>query len=377
MKRNVYKQLIGLKKQLGPIIYRTITADNFADAHYKLGKMMRSQTTISLSKKMTRIQTFKFKKDLLYAEKCRQNLEEKVNRRLLSEKMRSMLKEYTLCFKAWCRGVGIEEKIGFWLQNENICCQTGMVRTSQNSIIAWHTEEEDPSQSYIEKPQIVNFQVKSHAQLTSFIHPFYLPGTGFGWQKNFFHAVNSFYLEYNNEKGGSLASIFSWMIWRLGPDANFKDIFELLSPFIDGYSILYVSKNKDKIEGGIVEFGAHNYSIKKLSENIDEYLFQATVIDPKSSLIGYQNMTKRSKKKYNNRIKRTKVLLSRLFERGENVTMQDILGMMASRWGNGFSYSNKDVKAHVVAEITNKILKISVGSGPALENEHHRVIILQ
>lgn len=377
MKLDVYKQFAGLKKKLGPIIFWNITADSFAKAHYKLGKMMRSQTIISLRKKMIRIQSSKYERDLLYADKCRKYLEDKINRRQFSEKMRETLKEYLLCFKYWCSGVGIEEKIGFWLQNENICCQTGMVRTDQNSIIAWHTEEEDPNQSYIEKPLIVNFQVKKQPKLTSFIHPFYLPGTGFGWQKNFFHAVNSFYLEYDNKKGGSLASIFSWMIWRLGPDANFKDIFKLLAPFIDGYSILYVKKNKGKIEGGIVEFGAHKCNIKKLPENLNEYLFLATVIDPKSSLIDYQSMTKRSKKKYNNRIKRTKILLSRLFRREKKIIIEDILQMLTSRWGNNFSYSNKDVKAHVVAEINNKTLKIFAGSGPVLENDSHEVIKLQ
>ncbi len=369
MKGHIYRQFVNLKKQFGPLVYWDIKADTLEEAHYILGERMRNHTKEGLRQKLATIRKSKLHKELLFAQKCRLHLENRESEKVVGKNMKMLLGEYLRCFKAWCKGAGIDEEVGFWLQNENICCQTGMLRAENGSIIAWHTEEEDPAQSYILKPFMANFYIKNQSPLTSFIHPFYLPGTGFSWQKDFFLAVNSFYLKYNSEDGGSLASVFSWMVWRLGTKANFADILKMLCPFIDGYSILFVKKNQDKVEGGIIEFGANKFNIKMLGDTMNDYLFLATIINQNSSLIRYQTVTKKSKKKYYNRKLRTKVLLTRLFEREKNITVKDILNMLASRWGNGFAYCNKDVKAHVVADMNKDALEIFVGAGPVLKDE--------
>ena len=356
----------------------------------ELGKMTKNDVWSSLEKKVKNKPQRKIMAEIRYSRVCYRFLQRQSADKKIPSVIRAALLEYLDCFWAWCKGLNLDqfkndyidrpidgkrisgEDLGFWIQNENIHCQTGMVRGKESAIYLWHTEEEPPDESFVTKPLLVDFLIKGVLR-TSYIHPLNMPATGFGWQKNFFHVMNSYYVYDFLKDGGSLAHCCCWVLWRLGLEVDSKEIIRALFPFTDGCVIYTVKEYEGTVIGQRYSFGIRHLYEDILPEKASSYFFQATLVRDAPALVPYEYVTKKSFNKYINRYKRNDIFLKRL-EKNGGIDDVSLAKLMKNRWGGSFSYCNEDVKMHFISKFMPGKHTFIYDAGPALDRNNYITI---
>lgn len=381
------------KAFLGPLEILEIEAPDLIAAHYQLGEIVGFQTRKILDKKLQETTPEKFFSQIKFIRNCRQQMEQKLQDPLIGKS----LEEYFVCLKSWAQGADIAcdfknnkllnkpvegkpvtpEDLALWLQNDNLGCQTGMLRDKDGSVLVWHTEEEI-DRSRIDKPRVINFQISNGEKMSFFCYPDLLPGASFAWRKGFFQAVDFLYLK-GTEKPGSLANVAAWLTLRLSQEQEPRKVISSLLPFVDGYAINIVKATNGRVFGEKIEFvGETVLEPKILSPEKGSTCFQVNIFsDQKSNITKkYQEIPEDQKVQMEKRIKTTSralKLIKAITQR--DVSLEHLWRLLSFRLGAEYSYAESGVIAHLVARISKDgKIEVRVASGPSIKGETFKTL---
>ena len=369
---------------LGPIIHETIKSPNMPEAHRRLGEMVGQEVQSIIGRKLESLSEEEFADQIRFTRSCRQLIEKKLNEPTIDEKIKDGLKEYFDSLKAWAEGAKLSsieglgsvdqqpvsgEELAFWLQNDNLGCQTGMLREKDGSVIVWHTEEEGDLER-IGSLRIISFKINGEEKHV-FLYPDLLPGPAFGWQKDFFQAVDFLYLK-EPEKAGALANVAVWLIWRLGNQIEPERVIESLAPYVDGYALNIVRIKNGQVEAKKIEFAHGQIAETVLGSKEGDYSFQVNLPTPGSAIAETKQSEFKEEpkklRKLNKRIVRTRraiELIKNFTKKG--MDLENVWRMLSFRLGEGYAYAGEDTVAHLVGKISNEGIKLGVGPGPAIK----------
>lgn len=393
LKRTIEKKnaVKNVKEKMSDVEIIEINGKNFVEAHRKLGEANAESLRGVLNKKLGDIKREELIQQIRFVRKCRESMQGKTKEDIIPSKIRSALEEYFECLDAWADGAKLNEythsmleglevdgkpvsqqDIALWLQSDTIGCQTGMIRNKDGSVTFWHSEEWPTEQ--VKRSQIIKFTIgegNNKKEVNAFNYPYQLPGSAFSWTDGLIQGSDFIYLK-NSDKSGSMSNVATWMILRLGREANPEDVVKNLTPFFDGYAISIVHADKGKVTGERIEFAGSDIVNSRLPDKTDSMLFQVNMFQQDSPLAErYSEMDSDVAEELAKRVKRTERglhLINQLTRGG--ITPDKILGMMRFTVGNErWGYANPDVKAHAVAVINPDEMKISIGAGPAAKGE--------
>jgi hypothetical protein len=281
---------------LGQVKHEKIKSPDMPEAHKKLGEMVGEQVRSTIKRKLEPLSKEEFANQIRFTRLCRKLTEEKLNDPTIDEKIKKGLKEYFDSLKAWSEGARLSlierigpvdqqpvsgEELAIWLQNDNLGCQTGMLREKDGSVIVWHTEEEGDLER-IGSLKVVSFEINGEER-HAFLYPDLLPGSAFGWQKGFFQAVDFLYLK-EPEKAGALANIAAWLTWRLGNQIEPERVIKALAPYADGYVLNIVRIRNSQVEAKKIEFVHDQIAKTVLGSEEGDYSFQVNLPTPGSAI---------------------------------------------------------------------------------------------
>jgi hypothetical protein len=299
--------------------------------------------------------------------------------RRLSKIVRSALEEFVACAEAWGGGVGLEScldacartfgervsplELALWAQDDNAGCQTGMLRQRGGAVLAWHTEED--TIGYLDRPRIASFAVGGE-EWCAFVYPYLLPGPAFGWRPGQLHAVDSLYTRRALGALGTLSGVASWLVWRVGPEVEIRELLRSLAPFLDGCAIHVVSSASPSVTADCHEIAGSVVKSRSLGARAGSVSLQVNAVSQTKGPLGREEeMSRRTRGLYERRLARMRAGVARLPRESVGSGPQEVLRMLSSRQGGSYAYANGDVKAHAVALVAPSSLEVHVGAGPA------------
>ncbi len=396
------------KERLGPIEEVALEGGSFPEVHRKLGDEVREKARDIFVRKLggkdeTGEERFpknkeKFLEELEFVRECLLLTIQKSEDPLVSPEIRGALVEYLESLREWSNAVdlanvdhsyleGLEKDelnvlLGLYLQNDNVGCQSGMLRCEDKSIVVWHTEEDmegKPGERF-DKLRLAKMSIAGEQEKYAFIYPDILPGAAFCFGNDFFYSVDFQHVK-TASKPGLLANTATWVVFRLGGEVDPAQVFRELGPFIDGYvfnSLRIVSSegNQKTIEAKKVEFAGDKVIEHQLGEVEGSTTFAVNVFEPGTEISEQlEVISDEGKDWYQERLNRAKRALELIPAiTGREVTPQDIFRMLSFRPGgthgeDGKAFANVDVKAHAAVRFTNLGTQILIGSGPGIKGE--------
>ncbi len=371
------------KKQFGPLRRFTIHAKSIVAAHEVLGKNMRAEIARVIKSKVATKTPKQFASEILFIRSCAEHFSHRVAKS--SAPLSAMGKTYISCLTAWAKGSGIStsliparyrEKVpsltaldlAWWLQNDNVGCQTGMMRETDGGVIFWHTEEDNSG--YLNKPYVASFKIPGFPPIHAFMYPFLLPGPAFAWNTEFFQAVDFLYVGLKKRTAGTLANSIAWMSLWYGQKVALQKIVAAFGPYFDGYAVNTIKKSKNqKISGDKIEFGADAFFTTTLKTTPGSKLVQANCVSSATSTLfkKYNDSTAKKDWKLRQRVQRVNDWLMSFKKTYHRLPRAaDLTSLLASRNGKGYGFANTDVKAYVFGRVGKSNIDVNVDAGPCI-----------
>lgn len=396
------------KERLGPleIVHFEGTVE---ETHKRLGETVRDQVWLTAARKLEEYDSYEdFLTDLQMMHRCLEVVKDKSNDTEIDLPIRNAVKDYVTALQSWAGGAsllninheyikrfaqefnfetsGSSEVLAYWLQNDNVGCQSGMYRKDDGNILVWHTEEdvEDEPGSRFDAIRIGQFSLIGETgerdDRYALIYPDLLPGPAAGFAQNFFYSID-FQSFRPNEQPSILANTAVWVTWKLGESRDPAEVLRALSPYYDGYTLNTVRRLPDgTLESKKLEFAHGLIAEYKLNENPGSNLVSANVTEENSATEpALDEIDDEESNYYAGRVRRTRRALKLIESTESGVTLQTLQRMLAFRVGNqplkgsdemeNAANSNVDVKAKFAVMFTPNGMQLAVSAGPGIRNE--------
>lgn len=380
------ESILAERDRLGPIEVLVARASSMSGAHRALGELMKGPALGAIEARIAGTDPAALKAQIRGVRACRSFIEQCSVRAGTAEPVRRAILDYLECLTGWSEALGLGGRLAgglevdgqqtsaldlaLWAQDDNTGCQTGMLRRADGSVFLWHTEED--TIGYFDKPRIVSFVVGDET-LHAFMYPYLLPGPAFGWQAGQVHAVDTLFMRRDLTPVGAYTSVASWLIWRLGPAADAREVIRALSPFVDGCAVNVVQPAARGARATTHEFGGRRLASRSLRADAGAFAFQANAVcRPESPLGREEELSARDRAPYERRLDRAQEAMERLRARPREPAAQDLVRFLASRRGGSYANANRDVKAHCVACVCSSGLEMYVQSGSAHPEDVYR-----
>ena len=366
-----------------------IAASSFAEAHGRLGELLKTVIARVARKRIAALSGEVFAEQIRLARRCRGHLLTLADHRAAGALVRASLHEYFAALSAWstkaqlarvaCRCPPIdgqattEQDLGFWLQDDNTGCQSGMLRTHDGNVVFWHTEED--TIGYFDRPRIVAMTVSGQTW-HSFVYPYLLPGPAFGWSPGAFQAVDSLSVRRAADDVGCPTCVATWLTWRLAGQVNVPRLLHALRPFVDGCALHVVARRDAVIPvaGTTYEFGRQHRCARELPAAGGSWQFQANAVSSVAeALRADESLGEGERRRYEARGDRTGQAVERLVAKLADDAWPDaVLAMLASRRGGSYAYANDDVETHCVGLAGPARIAIYAAAGSAAPGDRFR-----
>ena len=378
----------GRARWFGPRLLR-IDASSFAEAHGRLGELLKGMIARVARKRIAALSGEVFKDQIWLARRCRRHLLTLAGNRTAGALVRSGLHEYFAALSAWSAKARLarvadrcapidgqavtEQDLGFWLQDDNTGCQSGMLRSHDGRIVFWHTEED--TIGYFDRPRIVAMTVAGRAW-HSFVYPYLLPGPAFGWSEGVFQAVDSLSVQRGAGDVGCPVCVATWLTWRLAGQVDVLRVLRALRPFVDGCALNVVARRDGgrPVTGTTYEFGRQHVCARELRAAGGSWQFQANAVSSAAEpLRADEALDGDERRRYEARRDRTGQAIERLTTRLADGAWPDaVLAMLASRRGGSYAYANDDVETHCVGLAAPERIAIYAAPGSASRGDRFR-----
>lgn len=382
------ESLVAAKEKLGGFEKKEIAAPTWAEAHKELGEWVGEQVQSILTRKIEGSSDEDLQKAMAFASGCKDHLDAKRTHPLIGQGVQ----EYLDSLDAWAEGAGLDDiaktvaqrvgspisrsELALWLQNDNVGCQTTLVRNNDGAVSFIHSEEDIGGA--VEKPRQAAFTIgkEKKQRLNAFIYPHLLPGPAFSWGEDIFQAVDFLYLKAPEAPGG-LANTAAWLMFtEENPYDKAEDIIQSLSPFVDGYAVNMVRRRQEgepKVDAKRIVFAQNAMGVKELSQQTGDVMAQVNVLaeEENEDLQKLEEIDPAERPLYEKRLVRTKralELIQHFVKQG--LSLDALTRIMAFRIGEkGYAYANTDVKAGVAGEISEEKMQMRIVSGPAIKED--------
>ena len=375
------------KAQLGPIMPLDCREYDTTSAHRVLGQDARTQIHKILFQRMNSLgNQAQVWEQIQRARGFQAALNAKSLNVGLNEAIRAAVRQYQACLSAWAEGARLAdfrhpllaesiagipvsaEDLATLLQEDEVGCQTGVIREHSGAVVLWHSEEdyEDSPGQRFDKLRLFLFRAVNGQSACGFIYPDLLPGPTFGWQADdFAQGIDTLHVRSAQLEEAILPNTLAWLSLYLGAQVSRQDLATQLGPFQGGYSLTGIYKKDGQICVEKVEYANNQVAACALGPGAGEYLFQTNVIRDLSHSIGTEEQTSPESRAWNEkRMARTGRLIKVIQQSSDTVGM--ILRMLRSRLGGESAYSNRDVKTYFVCKMTTEKIFIQVGAGAAI-----------
>ena len=348
-----------------------------AGAHRQLGQDARSQVHKILTKRLDGLGSREnVAAQILRARGYQAALNSKMGLPGLEQDVREALKQYQACLSAWAQGAGLEsfrhphlpqtcagepiraEDLATLLQEDEVGCQTGVLRESQGGVILWHSEEDyelAPGDRF-DRFRLFLFRGADGRDTCGFIYPDLLPGPTFGWQADnyaqhdYAQAVDSLHARQKPLENAILPNTLAWISLYLGGLAGPQSLAEKLGPFQGGYSLMALSRREGIVSVEKVEFMNDQLTAGSLETEAGKTFFQTNIIRDLSQPIGAEEQTRPENRVWNEvRLARTERFLQVIRKSSQPLPL--VLRMLRSRLGGESAYANHYVKATFVCRM--------------------------
>jgi hypothetical protein len=260
------------------------------------------------------------------------------------------------------------------LQDEMTKCQTGIFRDSGDSIVFWHTEEDEEQYPgmHFDELRIFSFLDNTMTPKTfvcSFIYPHLMPGPAFGWNTSgYIQAVDSIYLKPNIQKGGLFSNIITWITLFNGGKIPLLEIIDELGPYQDGNVINCIYSSNAGVESDKIEFAGSKRMFSKLGKKAGSCLFQVNTFSKRNSDIAerYATDNRQVLSFMEKRIQKTNSYLS-LY--GKHFSPEKVRKLMSTYYPDDSGYANTYVKAYFYGCASSRKADLWVGNGSALSGD--------
>jgi hypothetical protein len=373
------------KQFLGQAALLTHTTQDCAAAHCLLGSAAREQIGKILARRLEIFGPERAAAQLRRARQYQIALKTKLQKPNLTLPLRVGIQTYFDSIAAWAEGARlgvfhhpfISEALdgipitaldlAFFLQEDEVGCQTGTYRDRAGAIIFWHTEEdyeEQPGERF-DRLRLFSFRAYEERVATAFIYPDLLPGPAFAWQTGYFiQAVDSLHPHEINSPDAILPNTFAWLSLYLGTSVTREELARELGPFSGGYSLTALGRVNGEVRVEKIEFANAQYHVSHLDEAAGCYFFQTNIIEDLSLPVGAQEKINPDSRAWNGaRLARTQQHMRAIRDRDDALAF--IFDMVRSQDDDG-AYSNHDVKGYLVARVSPNKFSLWVGSGPAM-----------
>ncbi|MBI2444619.1 MAG: hypothetical protein HYV42_05270 [Candidatus Magasanikbacteria bacterium] len=375
-----------VKRQLGPVQVLKLSARSLPQLHGALGRAVRRPVQALARRELRKMTADERGEALRFVRGCRAITEAR-QQIIQSADVRWALASYLKCLEYWARGAKLQAllispllprtldgkpvtalDLAWWLQNDNLGCQSGLVRTAGDRILFWHTEED--RRGAVDRPRLLSATVGGK-RYWSFLYPQLLPGGAFSWTGHRFQAVDSLYVRLGKNAPGVLANAAAWIALWFGERLPLSAVARALRPMADGYAINWVIRGERAVRGERVEFGGRSLLRSPLPGRTGSALIQANCVSDRHSTLWrkFNYATARKDRLLRNRLKRSWQYLGRCFRQSGTLTIPALQTLLASRQGGAYGYANADVKAYCFGEATPVGISVYVGSGPALVSD--------
>jgi hypothetical protein len=333
---------------------------------------------------------------LAQARGCRQALEERLGSAPVSAIIRRALAVYWTCLIAWAEGARLAEvqhpalqgfsllEQALFLQHDTNGCQTGMYRQADGHVVLWHTEEDadDETGGRFDQLRLAIFQAPGASrpvQIYAFIYPDLLPGPAFAWRSDgYIQAVDLLMLKpCPTAEPRLLANITTWVTLILGTQVATGEVIQTLGPYYDGYALNAVYRQDERIEGSKHEFSYDLVRYQRLDKAHNSLLFQANAFSPGHSnpaLQTLEDLTPAQRHVFERREQRAQTALDRVDAQYRANIAPFLAALMTSRRGGRRAYTNKDVKARLIARLGPEQAEVWLDGGPGIPDEPYRVL---
>ena len=390
MADNNQKILKEAKQQLGQIHVLDCRHEEIITAHHRLGTDARDQIHKILAQRLNQSGGVEnAQQQIRRARKLHLALSARQNNPKLSQTVRSAVAQYMACLQSWAEGASLDGfahsfiadavdelpvsamDLAVFLQEDEVGCQTGVLREQDGAAILWHTEEdyEDMPGQRFDKLRLFRFKTPQNKDICGFIYPDLLPGPTFGWHEgDYAQAVDSLHTRQVDDDNAILPNVFAWISLYLGKEMPHGTLAAELGPFAGGYSVTSVRQNGATTQVEKVDFANRAANICTLQETPAKYLFQTNIVNPTSpAVLTEEHTTAEGRARNSTRIRRTTRLLKVI--KNSNTALRHIFRMIRSRMGNEWAYSNPDVKGYFICKMGMDSTHCWVGAGPALPND--------
>ena len=391
-----YRDLCAVKQQLGEIVFLDYGGLSLTEAHRCLGKEVAPQVQRHLRRRLQEGTPEHLLTLLFQARGCWLALEERLRSPAVPQRIRQSLAEYQACLEAWAEGTGLAGvrhpalralcpvERAMFLQHDNSGCQTGMYRQADGQAVLWHTEEDSDEETggRFDALRVAVFQApgaQGPVKVYAFIYPDLLPGPAFGWRSDgYIQAVDLLALKHHpSPKPRLLANIPSWVTLFLGAQAPAGQVLEALGPYYDGYALNAIYVQDGNIEGHKHEFAYDLVRHQRLDDTHDSLLFQANAFSPGHSSIALRTMESLNPQRrsvFERREERTQAALDQLDAAYQSNFAPFLAKLLTSRRGGKRAYSNKAVKARLIARLGIKEAEIWLDGGPGIPGEPYHTL---
>ena len=367
------------QRALGPITTLDCLGLDNLDAHRRLGQDAKVQIHKFLGYRLNNMgDRQQVSEQIRRTRKYQRALESRLKLPTLDEKVRSAVQQYQLALASWAEGAELGDfqhtllensvtavDLATLLQEDEVGCQTGVLREQGGAVILWHSEEDyeiSPNQRF-DKLRLFKFKAINGRSACGFIYPDLLPGPTFGWQADdYAQAVDTLHVRPVDFEDAILPNTLAWLSLYLGPQVSRQELAQKLGPFQGGYSLTAVYKKDEQILVEKVEYANAQISACELGTSPGESLFQTNVIRDRSLPIGAEEQTSPESRVWNEQRMHRTARFIRTIKNASNPRKM-VLGMLASRLGGEAAYANRDVKAYLVLRMAPGETSILVGAG--------------
>ncbi|APR79774.1 Hypothetical protein A7982_05121 [Minicystis rosea] len=375
--------LLAERRRLGTVEVFTIEAGSLPEAHAALGARLAGPARASIRRRLEVTSAADLPRQIRDARASRAFLEERAGDDTLAREVRRGLHEYLDCLDVWGRAVGaaswLDEPLdvdgqpvstgdlALWAQDDNVGCQTGMLRQSDGSVLFWHTEED--RLGLTDRPRLATFAL-GRETLSAYLYPYLLPGPAFGFCKDQIHAIDSLVLQRGLAAEGAFTSVASFLVWRLRGAVPAREMLRSIAPHLDGCAINVVRPSGHRVQGETHEIGGRHVQSRTLGTSPGSFVVQANaVLDLSSPLAEHEGLSIEERCDYDARIGRVTAALEKRLGAAGEPGPADVLRLLGSRDGGRRAFANLTVKGHFVARVTAHGVEIHIGSGSALSGD--------
>jgi hypothetical protein len=374
------------RARLGPIQIEAITAPSLVEAHAELGVRVSEAARWAIAGRLAATPGETLAQQITSIRACRAFMEGRAADERVATPVRHALAELLACLDAWSRPLGLDpcldgrppidgrrlsaEDLALWAQDDNTGCQTGMLRQRDGSVLVWHTEED--TIGFLDRPRLAAITVGGEERC-AFLYPYLLPGPAFGWRAGQFHAVDSLHARRAQPFEGTLSGVASWLVWRLGLEADTAEVLRALAPFVDGCAVHVARSGAGGVSAETHEMAGRALVSRRLGARSGAVTLQVNAVSRSTGpLAREEDMRQGSRILYERRLERMRAGVARVLAQPGGYVPQDVLRMLASRRGGSYAYANADVKAHAVAHVSASGIEVHVESGPAHGDDVYR-----